>query len=285
MAESASRRLFELARDTASAFGRDRVPLFAAALAYYGLLTLAPLAVAVVSVVGLLIGQSAAQGHLAGVLAEWVGPSLAETIQSSVAHYSTERQSGLPLLAFGVALYGGALLFKNLGDALDFIFGRPEIEGWGDVLRRRLPSFLMVLVCSGLLLAALAADSVIAALANTAVADRTIVAEALDRASPVVYVALAVLLFALVYRLLPAHPAGWRPVWIAAAIAGLAFSALWLVARSLLVGLGFGTASAAAGTIGGLVLWVHVSAQILLAGAVLARTLEERRGDAGSARA
>ena len=56
----------------------DRALRLGAGLAYYGLITLVPLAILLVSIAGLLVGEEAATGQLAESLEQWFGPDVAQ---------------------------------------------------------------------------------------------------------------------------------------------------------------------------------------------------------------
>ena len=57
-------QLWALLKDTFAAWGRDKVPRHGAALAYYTVLSLVPLLVVIIAMIGLIFGREAAQGYI-----------------------------------------------------------------------------------------------------------------------------------------------------------------------------------------------------------------------------
>src|SRR5689334_6189418 len=71
------RDAWAMLKATASDWDDDAAPRLAAALAYYTLLSIAPLLVIAMSAAGLLFGEDAARGRLATDLGSVVGPDAA----------------------------------------------------------------------------------------------------------------------------------------------------------------------------------------------------------------
>src|SRR4051812_39170869 len=83
--------LWQLLRDTASEWVEDKVPRLGAALAYYSALSIAPLVLISLAVVGLVFGRTAGQGQVVGQLRGLVGPEGARAIEAMIASASEPR--------------------------------------------------------------------------------------------------------------------------------------------------------------------------------------------------
>src|SRR5690349_3665035 len=68
-------------RQASSEWVNDNAPRLGAAVAFYTLLSLAPVVVIAVAVAALVYGQEAAQGRLASEIRGVAGPEVARTIQ------------------------------------------------------------------------------------------------------------------------------------------------------------------------------------------------------------
>src|SRR5690242_2337833 len=79
-------------KDTGSGWSDDHVTRLAAALAFYTVLSLAPLLVLAVAVAGWFFGEEAARGQIAGQLAAIVGEKAGEGIQTLLKHANEPEQ-------------------------------------------------------------------------------------------------------------------------------------------------------------------------------------------------
>jgi membrane protein len=192
-------------------------------------------------------------------------------------------QRGAIATAVGVVvlLLGASSVFGELQNALDRIWHAPQkkqMSGWWSLLRSRLLSFGIILSLAFLLMVSLIASAVLAALGKwwgPAFAAWQTLAHVLDAA---VSVGLAMLMFALIYKLIPRVRVEWRDVWTGAAVTALLFAV-----GKVLIGLYLGRSSVASafGAAGSLVVvmvWVYYSAQIFLLGAEITRAYALRHG-------
>src|ERR1017187_7964474 len=78
------KELLGMFKETVSEWVNDRAPRLGASLAFYTLLSLAPLLVVIVAVAALVYGQEAARGQLVWQIQGLVGPDGARAIQGLV---------------------------------------------------------------------------------------------------------------------------------------------------------------------------------------------------------
>lgn len=260
----------------------DKAPRLGAALAYYGMFSLAPLLIIAVGIAGLVFGEEAARGELARELGTVVSAPVAEGVQDLVQH---TRRAGTGWLAtvvgFGTLLFGAAGLFWQLQDALDTVWKVVPKEGRGllGVVRDRVFSFALVLGIGFLLLASLALNTSLVVLSGYLPAvDLPAGISLWHGLNALVSVLVITLLFALIFKVLPDVNIPWREVWTGSALTAL----LFIAGRHLLsLYLGYAGVATAFGAAGSLVLilfWIYYSAQIFLFGAEFIRVYAEQRG-------
>src|SRR4051812_35710860 len=73
--------LWQLARQSVSAWSNDYASSMGAALAYYTLFSLAPLLLLVISIAGLVFGTDAARGQVVAQLGGLIGPEGATAVE------------------------------------------------------------------------------------------------------------------------------------------------------------------------------------------------------------
>src|SRR6185436_14933038 len=83
--------LFGVFREASSEWVNDNVPRLSASVAFYALLSLAPVVVIAVAVVAAAYGQHAAEGPLAPEIQGVVGPDVARTIQEIILRADQPR--------------------------------------------------------------------------------------------------------------------------------------------------------------------------------------------------
>lgn len=273
--------VWQVAKETAEAWVDDDASRLAASLAFYTLLSLAPLVIIAVSLAGILLGPEAARGQIAGELAAVVGPSAAQGIQAVVASARSQASGTLGTVIGVVTLFVGASgVFGELQFALNAIWEVRAKPGRGLLgeLRDRFFSFTMVLGVAFLLLVSLLLSAVLSAVGHAFAAGLP-GGELLWQVGNFAFsLALITGLFALIFKLVPDVLIRWSDVWAGAFVTALLFT----IGKSLL-GFYLGRASigssyGAAGSLVVLVVWVYYSAQILFLGAEFTQVQAHRRG-------
>lgn len=241
----------------------------AAALAFYTLLSLAPMILLLLWVSTALYPTAQAEFfNQVGLLA---GPQVEQTARLIVAN--AERRPGAgstaALLGTGALLLGASVVFGQLQLALNRVFRtdakRLGVMAW---LRKRLWSFGMVLSLGFLLVVSMAAQAALAVLMAW-------LPDALPTAVTTVSFVLYALVFAGTYRLLPDRPvSGGRALFGGALTAALFMLGRWAI------GLYLGQASlgSAYGPAGGLVVllvWMYYCSVVFLVGALITSMLDE----------
>lgn len=273
--------MWELLRDTGKEWMEDKAPRLGAALAFYTLLSLAPLLVVVTALAGLTFGKAAAEGQLVAEIQDMVGPQGAEAIQTMLAN-AQEPTTGViaTVVSVVVLLLGATGVFSELQDALNVVW---EVEaqrrsGIGAAIRDRFFSFVMVLTIGFLLLVSLVASAALTAMSHFAGGLLPNAGGWLRVAEFAVSFAVITFLFAMIYKVLPDAEVAWGDVWVGAAVTALLFSV-----GKFLIGLYLGSSSlgstyGAAGSLAIFLVWVYYSAQILFLGAEFTQVYAQRSG-------
>jgi membrane protein len=276
------RVLWELLRDTASEWSCDKVPQLGAALAFYSILSLAPLLLIVIRVAGLAFGEEAARGEIVTQIRDLVGDVGAEAIQAVIRSAQEPHEGSLAaIVGIATLLVGASGVFGQLQDAMNTIWEvkpRPD-RAWHNYVLNRFLSIAMVLGTGFLLLVSLLLSAALAALFTFAGTFLPEVASLLELGSLVTNFAVITVLFALIFKLLPDVQVPWRDVWLGASLT----TALFLAGKGLIsLYLGrssFGSSYGAAGSLVVLVVWIYYSSQILFFGAEFTKVFARRMGE------
>jgi membrane protein len=238
------------------AFGESKAGRYAAGLAFNAFMTMFPLMLGILSIVGLVTRSAQAQERIRAVL---VGAFPGEAQQSIDATLQGVGQHAglLGLLSLVGLLWTGTGLFASLEFALSEMFG---LEQRNFVRQRAMGAAMLIVFVAGLLLA-VAANS-LAALA----------VGGLNAVGPLVGTVVMVGLVTVIYRVVPNRSFGLREVLPGALLAGILIEVVTLAfpIYARLVH-GFSTYGAAFALFFLLATWLYFVCQFLLLGAVLVR--------------
>ena len=234
-------------------FGDDQAGNLAALIAYYGFLSLFPLMLVLVTLLGLLLRDNPELQDTIRTSALANFPVLGEQISSNV---DPLRGSGLALgIGLALALWAGLGVMKTLQTAMNAVWNVPyrhRPNFWLSLLR----AMLMLLVLGVITVASAAAGSVGAG------SDSWL----LGIAGITISVALNLVLFLLAFRILTTEDVTWGDVFPGALVAALAWTTLqaiggYIVSHQLQ---GASDTYGAFATVIGLLAWIYLGAQITL---------------------
>jgi membrane protein len=270
----------------ADQWSRHNAPRLGASLAFYSLLSLAPLLLVIVSIVGLVFGHSAAQQQTVQEIQALIGPAAGKTI-GAFLQGSRNTSHGIIATAAGLLtlLFSASGVVIELRDALNTIWDVPTktASGFGYVtryLKQRLFSFAIVVAIGFLLVVSLAVSTWIAALGVLSASILPGEDALLSLANWVVSFLVVTFLFSAVYKVMPDVSIEWRDVLLGGAVTSLLFT----IGKSVL-GFYLGRASyastyGAAASIVVLIVWVYYSGQIFFFGAEFTHVFATRYGSA-----
>ena len=187
-------------RQASSEWINDNAQRLGASVAFYTLLSLAPVIVIAVAVAAVVYGQEAAQGRLASEIRGVAGPDVARTIQEIIrGAYKPGTGVIATVLGLVTLAFGASSIFVELHDAMNTIWHVPLPRDRTNaatvirLIRDRFYSFATVLGTGFLLLVSLVLNAWIAAMGI-----------AVPRAATFMMSVLVIaVLFAALYKIVP----------------------------------------------------------------------------------
>jgi membrane protein len=274
--------IWKLLKEAAKEWDKDKCPRLGAALSYYTFFSFAPVLVIAIAIAGFFFGAEAAQGQVVNQLRGLIGTDGAVAVQLLLENAWKNSDGGVvaTIIAFVVLLVGATGAFIELQDSLNTVWQVTPKPGRGikGFVKDRLTSFGVVVGVGFLLLVSLVISAALTAL-NTYLSSWISGVDWLwSIVDVIVSFFVVMLLFAMVYKILPDVELEWRDVWIGAAFTSLLFSI-----GKYLIGLYIGNSSiassyGAAGSLVVLLVWVYYSAQIMLFGAELTEVYVKHKG-------
>lgn len=273
------KRLWELLRDTLKSFLMDDVIHWGASLAYYSLISLAPLLVLGLAVFGKLVGTGPAESWILEQVQLLGGDRAMEMAQTVLGEASQPDLGSLgAILTIGLLLFGATAVFNNLQGALNRIWGvQPGSHVLRNVLRTRVAAFFMV-VSLGFLMVVSVLVSTILSWVGPLLDPIEAILPFVQLAELITTVLLLWLLVAITFQILPDVKISWRDVWMGSLATAIL---LYLGKYGLSAFLAHSARASMYGAAGSLLLllmWVYFSAQVFFIGAEFTQVWARYRG-------
>jgi membrane protein len=255
----------------------------AAAMSFYGMLSLAPLLVLIVAVLGVVLDRSMMEAELLDQIQSVVGAQGAEVVRAAM-NSAKEPGSGTiaSVIAFGVLVAGATGVFAELQSAFERLWrqGSGGVAGgaWWHKATVRLRGVAYVLALGFLMLVSLVISSAIGIVekwVGTYLEARVL----LIALNYLVSLGLTVVLFVAMMRISAGPQPRMRHLVMGATVGGVLFGvgkyamALYLSTAAVVSSYG------AAGSLVVLLMWIYFVSAVLLYGASVARVLAERHGE------
>jgi membrane protein len=278
--KQAARSVYALLRATYENWRADRAIRLGAGLAYYAVFAAVPLLTSSVAVAGVIFSEAEIQAFLVesleAILSE-VPADVRAVVDNLAGTIDRSASSGaLAAISVVVGVFAASLLFLALQDALNVIWDIPVQRGLRFTLRRRLVAFGVVLLMGVALIASLTVQAVVLVVDEILGGSVGNLLNLDDLVVTLATWAVGIGAIAVLFQSLVEEHLRWRNTLIVAALI-----AILMVIGTWGVGLYFGNwgSSSLTAVSGGAVVvvtWFYYLAQILIAGAELLRTLEER---------
>ena len=265
-------------------WSRHKAPRLGASLAFYTLLSMTPLLLVLVSVVGLVMGRRAAQADIVSQVEDLVGTQGAAAAQA-LLQGSKNTTHGVIATAFGLVtlLFGASGVLIELQDALNTIWETPTpaLKGFKMVssfVKQRLFSFALVLAIGFILIVSLAVSAWIAAIGTWWASILPAHEAILHALNFIVSFLIFTALFSAIYKFLPDVCIEWRDVILGGGVTAMLFEIGKLALGIYLGKASFASTYGAAASIVVLIIWVYYSSQIFFLGAEFTRTFANTYG-------
>ncbi len=276
----APKQAISLFSETYRKWSDHEAPRLGASVAFYSILSFAPLLVLITAVIALVFGHENANGALVNEARQVIGDRGADTVQTLLKN-AQKPASGViaSVVAFITLLFGASGVFTELQNALNLMWDVKSQSASGVIgmIKQRLFSFGMVLSVGFLLLVSLLLSAGLSYLGRFFGQLVPMPPLILQSINFVVSFAAVTVLFALMFRYLPSAKVEWRDIFVGAVGTAL----LFIIGKQLLgvylAKASVGSTYGAAGSLVAVVVWIYYSAQIFFFGAEFTRVYAEAR--------
>ncbi len=266
-----SRRVFRFVKLMFKAFGQDNTFQLGASLAYYTIFSIIPLLVVVIAISGIVAGPDAIRGQVFHQLNGLLGPDTAKSLQDILGNAYVSGKGLMATIIGLVTLFIGATgIFNSLKNSLNMMWEiqpRPK-NSVVHFFVSRLLSFSFVMGLGFLLIVTFTLNALISGFSGRISHYMPELGEQmLLVVTFILTYTISTLVFACVFKFLPASRIAWRDV-----LPGALFTSLLFGLGKYILGLYFGSSDpasmfgAAAGLIS-LLIWTFYTSQAFFLGA------------------
>jgi len=270
-----------LLRLSAEEFIEDNGLKLSASLSYYTLFSMAPMLIIVIAIGSILLGKEAAEGYLYLQFEGLIGKLGALQLQEMIKNVRISGDTPW-VTVVGVATFflGATGVFIEIQDSINTIWSikaKPK-RGWVRFLLTRIVSFSMVVGIGFLLMVSLVLSAALSMLDGWLAVYISSFVWLAYIISNLVSMGVVMLLFAVIFKVLPDAELKWRDVLIGAFFTGVLFLIGKYLINLYLSRSSTVSAYGAAGAVVLIILWVYYSAIILYLGAEFTKVYANKYG-------
>jgi membrane protein len=266
---------FKIAVSAAKSWWNKDPFMQSAVIAYYAIFSIPGLLIMVISIAALFFTKDVITVHLYNQISSVMGEETAKQMQGMILSISKSNKSLLPtIVGLVVVLIGATGVFVELQKTLNLIWevkAKPR-RAFLEIIRTRLFSFGLIVSVGFLLLISLVITTFIAALSDWVLNHwPDLVLLIFYVLNFVISFGVVMLLFALMFKILPDSKIRWKLLWPGSILTAF----LFIIGKTAI---GFylskadpGSAYGAAGSIVLILLWVSYSSMIFFYGAEFTR--------------
>ncbi|MCW3994710.1 MAG: YihY/virulence factor BrkB family protein [Candidatus Bathyarchaeota archaeon] len=268
------RQLYDIFRIALRDFLEDGAVLRAAALTFFIILPLPTLLLLAVGLFSIFLGSSEAVQILLQQITAVVGPAVAELFSqliTSTASPFTSIWTTIVVVGFSI---GGAIgAFSVLRDTMDCIWEvtLPKGEPLWKRVRQKIVPFALVSALGLIVIAWTAIASTITRLIGVYSLNSTLAAVGAQIAEVLASFGVAMLLLAIIYKMIPQSKVHWQDVTLSAIVTAITFTITNYIFGAYISTFTPTTVAGAAGALLIILLWIFILNQIVLFGAEAAK--------------
>ena len=275
------KKIWVLLKDSAIAWDADNIAQQGAALSFFTVFSISPLLILALVFSSFGFGQAAASGHLVSQIRGLIGAEGAQFVQSLITSvYKSGSTVAAAIFSIIMLLLGASAVCVQLRDSLNFIW-HVQQKPTGTIrafLRARLFSIAMIVGIGFLLLVSLILSAVLAAMSNYLSSLLAILPGLVSVLDFIISFIGITVIFAFMFKFIPAATLKWEDVWVGAGVTSLLFSIGKLIIGLYLGHGAIGSTFGAASSLVIIMTWTFYSSQIVLFGAEFTRLYALRFG-------
>ena len=273
---------WEVIKEAFDEFNRSAAIKDSAAISYYSIFSIPGLLIIIIWVAGNFFGEEAIRGQITSQIGGMMGKDTAESVQELIANAMIDKENFImKAVGVGSLLFAATTLFFQLQQSLNQLWdveAAPK-KAWLKFILDRANSLGMILVIGFLLISTMLMSTLISLFSDYITKKLGFGTYILvDVLNYVIGFGMVVLLFALMFKVLPDVKITWRSVWM-----GALFTAILFTFGKFLLSFYFAqfkptSAFGQAGTVILIMLWINYTCSLIFFGAELTKVYTYKKG-------
>ena len=272
--------------DATVSFFKDNCFRYAAALAYYTLLSVPPIMLIVVYVAALFVGQDTIESRFFMDIQRVFSPEFAKILHEGLMAIQTSERKDLGAIAsFLMFLLSATGVFVEIQSSINAIWGvhlDPNRQGWWVWIKNRMTSMSIIISFGFLMLVSLIVSTMVQLLLQRVL---PLLPESINAQflwlplvlNNTVFLMIATIIFAMILKFLPDTKVPWRYALLGGLITSLLFGVGKYIFVNFLSGNTVASAYGAAGSVVAMLIWVYFSGLILFYGAEVTQSIIQHK--------
>lgn len=279
---SRAKFFWEVLKDTFTEWNDSYASRDSASLAYYAIFSIPGLLIIIIWIAGYFFGEEAIRGEISNQISGIMGSDAAKSIENMIAGALIDKENVfMKIVGIGSLVFGSTTLFFQLQHSLNALWdveSAPK-KAFVKFLLDRANSLGMILILGFLLMITMILSSFISLFNNWITSyfgfETYMFVETVNF---IIGFGVVMLLFALMFKVLPDVKMSWQPVWRGAFLTTLLFTL-----GKFLLSLYFGqfkptSPFGAAGTVILIMMWINYSCMLIFFGAEFTKIYTYRKG-------
>ncbi|MDN5423442.1 MAG: YihY/virulence factor BrkB family protein [Chryseobacterium sp.] len=273
---------WEVLKETFDEWNSSSASKDSASLAYYAIFSIPGLLIIIIWIAGNFFGEEAIRGEISNQISGLMGTDVAKSIEGMIAGALIDKQNiFMKIVGIGSLVFGSTTLFFQLQHSLNTLWdveAAPKKALLKFILDRA-NSLGMILILGFLLMITMILSSMISLFNNWITnyfgLETYMIVELVNFG---IGFCLVMLLFALMFKVLPDVKISWNPVWKGALLTTVLFTL-----GKFLLSLYFGnfkptSAFGTAGTVILIMMWINYSCMLVFFGAEFTKVYNNKKG-------
>lgn len=273
---------WEIAKESFSEWNASDASKDSASLAYYAIFSIPGLLIIIIWIAGNFFGEEAIRGEISRQISGMMGTDVAKSIEDMIAGALIDKKNVImKTVGVGSLVFGATTLFFQLQQSLNELWDvepRPK-KAFVKFILDRANSLGMILILGFLLMVTMVLSSLISVLSGFITQYFGMETYLLvEMVNFIIGFGVVMLLFALMFKMLPDVDLSWRPVW-----SGAFLTAVLFTFGKFLLSLYFSkfqptSTFGAAGTVILIMMWINYSCMLVFFGAEFTKVYTLKKG-------
>lgn len=273
---------WDVLKESFSEWNRSGASKDAASLAYYAIFSIPGLLIIIIWIAGNFFGEEAIRGEISRQISGMMGDDVAKSIEGMIAGALIDKKNVImKTVGIGSLVFGATTLFFQLQQSLNELWDvepAPK-KAFIKFIMDRANSLGMILILGFLLMVTMVLSSLISVFSNFITQyfglETYLLVESVNF---IISFCVVMLLFALMFKMLPDVELSWRPVW-----SGAFLTAVLFTFGKFLLSLYFSefkptSTFGAAGTVVLIMMWINYSCMLVFFGAEFTKVYTLKKG-------